>query len=171
MNGLWRRRAASVLLLLAALLAAGGLGFAAPAAQGQLGGARFLAWWQDEKLCGELGISAELRRELAPKLDNLQTSYQLEQTRLNDARAKQGAMLADPKVGREQLLAYNRAEVAAVSERMQALNFEARLLVRGRLSAAQLEKIVASHPRFLIARWFRMSVVPVREGRVMVDDE
>lgn len=179
-----RQRAAVLALLMLAACAAGVReGFAAPAAPpakpsakpaakpGSLGNARFLAWWRDDQLCAELGIAPDLRKELAARLENLQTSYQLEQTKLNDARAKQSAMLADPKVSREQLLAFNRAEVAAASEKMQSLNFEARLLVRGKLAPGQLEKIVAGHPRFFVARWFKMSQVPVREGQVVVDDE
>lgn len=156
---------ASLLLALAALAAAGD-----PAAPARRPAANLVGWWQHEELCARLGIGAELRRQLAGGLENLQTSYQLAQTRLAEARRRQSAMLLDPAVGSEKLLSFNRVEVVAASEKMQALNFEARLLVRGRLSPAQLVKIGAEHPQFFTARWFKASAVPVLEGKVSADD-
>lgn len=153
----------ALLLLPAALPAAG----EAPPRRA----AHLVGWWQHEELCGRLGIGAELRRQLAGQLENLQTSYQLAQTRLAEARRRQSAMLLDPATSNEQLLAFNRGEVAVASETMQALNFEARLLVRGRLTREQLAKIGAEQPLFFSARWFKASAVPVLEGKVAADDE
>lgn len=157
---------AFALLALAALAAAGD-----PGAPARRPAANLVGWWQHEELCRRLGIGAELRRQLAAGLENLQTSYQIAQTRLAEARRKQSAMLLDPAVGSAELLAFNRAEVVVASERMQSLNFEARLLVRGRLAPVQLAKIGAEHPQFFTARWFKASAVPVLEGRVAADGE
>lgn len=128
-------------------------------------GARFVGWWQDAELSAEIGIPAGLRQQLATELENLQISYQITQTRLNEARKKQSAMLADPGESRDQLLAFNRTEILPLSEKMQSLNFEARLLVRSRLDRAQLLE-VGKHPQFFSGRWFKASPLPVREGKV-----
>ncbi len=131
----------------------------------------FLVWWQQEQFCTELGLSQELRKKLAAELDNLQTSYQLTQTKLNDARKKQTEMLLGAEFDRAAVKAFNQKEVVVLSEKMQALNFEARLVVRAALSAEQLAKIAARHPRFFTSRWFKTSPLPVRQGQVVVDEE
>lgn len=154
------------LLLVAAWATSAEVGPAPPKGAGS-----FLVWWQQEKLSDDLGIPSELRKELATRLEALQTSYQIAETRLRDARRKQSALLFDPAVAKQKLTDFNRTEVAANSDRLQALNFEARLLVRGRLSPEQLKRIASSHPQFFSARWFKSSRVPVLEGKVVQEDE
>lgn len=134
------------------------------------GAGRFLVWWHEEKLCAELGITPELRQELAARLDALQTSYQIAQTQLWEGRRQQSAMFLDPTVDAQKLAELNRTQVAVHSDRLQALNFEARLFVRGRLSQAQLTKLASSHPQFFSARWFKSSRVPVLEGKVIEEE-
>jgi hypothetical protein len=132
--------------------------------------ANLVGWWQQPPTCAKLGIGEELRRRLAPQLEKLQTSYQIVQTRLAEARRRQSAMLADPAASREALLEWNRAEVVAASEKMQSLNFEARLLVRGQLGKEQLQALAERHPQFFAARWFKASALPVIEGRVVEEE-
>lgn len=157
--------------LLSTLAAAGGDAGKQGGPGSKRGAGSFLVWWQQEKVCTELGLGAELRKKIAAELDNLQTSYQLTQTRLNDARKMQTALLLGADFDREKVKAFNQKEVVPLSEKMQALNFEARLVVRAALSAEQLAKIAAQHPRFFTARWFKTSPLPVREGQVVVEDE
>lgn len=80
-------------------------------------------------------------------------------------------MLLDPTIDGAALVAFNREQIITPSERMQALNFEARLLARGQLDKPQLAAIAASHPHFFTARWFQRSQVPVREGKVILQEE
>lgn len=133
--------------------------------------ATFVAWWDDASLCSELGISAELRSGLARELNNLQTSYQLAQTQLTEARRIQSELLLKASASRQDLVKFNETRIAAPSERMQTLNFEARLLVREKLGLPLLARIAAAHPKFLSARWFKTSHVPVREGTVVFEEE
>lgn len=160
----WSSRAAlAVLLSLLPLTAA-----AAPAKRE---GAGFVAWWKSDSLCRELGLDEAQQKGLAGQIENLAISYQLAQTRLNEARARQSAMLFDPAIDREALIAFHRSEIQAPTEAMQQANFEARLAVRARLSREQLATLERTHPRFFSARWFATSRVPVREGQVLVEDE
>lgn len=163
---LFGRMLLSCLWLAAAWTASAEVGPAPPKGAGS-----FLAWWQQEKLSEELGIPSELRKELAARLETLQTSYQIAETRLREARRQQSALLLDPAVDAQKLTDFHRTEVAANSDRLQALNFEARLLVRGRLSPEQLKRIAGSYPQFFSARWFKSSRVPVLEGKVVQEDE
>ena len=130
-----------------------------------------VAWWRRPDLCAELGISEALRQTLAPRLESMQTSYQMEQTRLNEARGHQTEMMLDPSADRSALAAFNRDQVVAPSDRMQSINFEARLYVRASLEKRQLETIARTHPSFFTAKWFQRAVVPVREGKVVVQEE
>ncbi len=128
-------------------------------------------WWKRDAFCTELGLSPALRQELSSALDSLQTGYQLAQTRLSDARERQTRMMFDPAVSRDALVAFNRDEIAPLTQKMQQANLEARLLVRSRLTAAQIQTLQRTHPGFFTARWFRFSPVPVREGHVVVQEE
>lgn len=141
----------------------------APAAQRDAGG--LVAWWKQKSLCDELGLTAAQRQRLVAGLESLQTRFQLAQTRLNEARARQTVMMLDPAIDAAALVAFNRDEVVAPSDQMQAFNFEARMLVRGELAKPQLEAIARSHPRFFTARWFQRSAVPVHEGKVILQEE
>lgn len=132
------------------------------------GKARITSWWTNKAKCQEWGIDEALREELAKGLENLQTSYQVAQTQLNEARKQQTEMMFDAKISNKELAAYNKEHVLALSDRMQAANFDARLLVRGLLNKEQMSKIAADHPQFFSTRWFRVAKVPVREGKVVI---
>jgi|CXWL01.1.fsa_nt_gi hypothetical protein len=160
----WSSRAA-----LAGLLSL--LPFTAAAAPPKREAVSFVAWWKSDSLCRELGLDEAQQKGLAGQLENLAITYQLAQTRLNEARARQSALLFDSTIDRETLIAFHRNEIEAPTEAMQQANFEARLAVRARLSREQLAAIERTHPRFFSARWFATSRVPVREGRVLVEDE
>lgn len=131
---------------------------------------QLVAWWQQDVVCAKAGLGSELCASLGAELDNLQTSYQVEQTKLIAARERQSRLLADPATPREVLTALNRDEVQPASSKMQMLNFEARMLVRSRLQPSHLEALVAAFPHFFAARWFQASSVPVREG-VLIEGE
>lgn len=127
-------------------------------------------WWARAPLCDRIGLSPEQRHAFAAELENQLVSYQILQTSLRDARAKQSAMLLDPSVTEEALLANNRREVARLSAEIQALNFKARLLVRKRLTKAQLETVARELPGFFTGRWFATSKVDVRQGSVVIEE-
>lgn len=155
------RRGASGLLLLLALTAA--------APKRDVG--QFVTWWKNDKLTRDLGLDEAQRQQLTAELENLQVGYQLAQTRLNEARKKQSAMMIDSAVDRAALVAFHRTEIAPPTDAMQQANFDARLVVRSRLRPDQLSAIGRSQPLFFSARWFKTSRVPVREGRVVIEDE
>lgn len=156
-------RGALGLLLALALLAA------APAPKRDVG--QFVTWWKNDKLARDLGLDDVQRKQLTAELENLQVGYQLAQTRLNEARTKQSAMMIDPAVDRAALVAFHQAEIAPPTDAMQQANFDARLAVRSRLRPDQLAAIGRDQPLFFSARWFKTSRVPVREGRVVIEDE
>lgn len=166
-----------LLFLLAVLplaaLPAGGDPAPTAAAEAQAprrGGAHLVGWWQREEFCAELGIDSALRKQLAAELENMQTTYQVIQTRLTEARQRQSALLLDPAAGKDKLY-FSHGAVAAASDSLRELNFEARLLVRDKLKAGQLARIAGIQPQFFSARWFKASAVPVLEGKVAADEE
>jgi hypothetical protein len=148
------------------LILAGGPALGDEVEPSPAGARRLVGWWHQPAMCAELGIPTAQREDLARELDQLEITYQLAQTALNAARHQQSLLLADPTVSAERLLAHNRDEVVAQSDRMQATNFQARLLVRSKLSPAQLGELTKKSPVFFAARWFRAARVPVREGQV-----
>jgi hypothetical protein len=159
------------ILPLAALPAGGDP--APPAAEAKAprrGGAHLVGWWQREEFCAELGIDPALRKQLAAELDNMQVTYQVIQTRLTEARQRQSALLLDPAAGKDKLYMSHGA-VAAASDSLRELNFEARLLVRDKLKPGQLARIAGMKPQFFASRWFKASAVPVLEGKVAADEE
>lgn len=127
-------------------------------------------WWDRKPVCDRIGLAEEQRLALASELRNLQVSYQILQTSLRDARARQTAMFLDPSATEEALGVYNRKEVARLSDEIQALNFKARLLVRNRLTRAQLEAVGKELPGFFAGRWFESSKVDVRQGKVVIEE-
>jgi len=127
-----------------------------------------VAWWEREPLCKRFGIPPELRLKLAGELDTTQTSYQLLQTRLGDARAVQSRLLLDPASTDEAIARHNRDEVARLSGAMQEQNFKARLLVRRALSREQLATIARELPDFFGGRWFRAPAARVQQGNVVI---
>lgn len=129
-----------------------------------------VGWWTREPVCDRIGLTAEQRRTFAADLRNLQVSYQILQTSLSDARARQTAMLLDPATTEAALLAYNRKEVARLTDELQALNFKARLQVRKGLTRVQLETIGKELPGFFAGRWFDSSRREVRQGKVVIEE-
>ena len=127
-------------------------------------------WWNRVPLCDRIGLTTEQRVAFATELRNQLVSYQILQTSLRDARARQSAMLLDPAVTEEALHSYNRSEVVRLSDELQTLNFKARLLVRRRLTKAQLETVGRELPGFFTGRWFESSKTNVRQGTVVIEE-
>jgi hypothetical protein len=132
------------------------------------GMSNLMDWWNNPKLCKELNIEDSLRARIGKELDNLQTTYQLTQSQLNEARKRQTKMLFDPKLSKAELEKFNREQVVPLSDRMQATNFAARLLVRSMIDPSQLKTIENSHPQFFTSRWFKTTKVPIRQGKVII---
>lgn len=135
---------------------------------GKRGMTNLMDWWNNPKLCKEMNIDDALRARIAKELDNLQTTYQVTQTELNEARKRQTKMLFDPKVPKAELEKFNREQVVPLSDRMQSTNFAARLLVRSMIDPAQLKLIEGRHPQFFTSRWFKTSKIPIRQGKVII---
>ncbi len=126
-----------------------------------------VAWWDQAELCQQLGIREDQRVEFAEKLNHLQMSYQIAQTKLNDARQRQSNDMFDPTIDAQTIETLHRQDISTASAEILSLNFQARLFVRNALNANQLQKLQIEAPRFFSAKWFKRPRNKTYKGKVI----
>ena len=120
-----------------------------------------IEWWKKDQAYTIINLTEEEREQLVYQLDRKQYKYQIAQTRLNAGLIKVKTLYTSADLDEEAIRKVFKETIEPA--RIEALNnrFEANLTCRRILGKERFDTMLEQFPRFLRARWFRNSKIPV----------